>query len=93
MESEILLTLRKMQEMIEDSTKVCVCNPKTLKLIEENIEIPPTLYLVSDHNVEEFQMFMLKDKELKKVCMEVYKLQQQEKMVRERMSERDKGEE
>lgn len=91
MESKILLTLRNAQEIIEDLTKVCVCNSKTLKTIESGIEIPPTIVFVEDDRVEDFQILVVKDKELKKMFLEVHKRNQQEKMARERLADMKKG--
>ena len=88
---DILSALKNMQEMIEEQTKVCVCNSKTLKLIEEGTEIPPTLIFVEDDHVEDFQVLVIEDKELKKMFLEVHKRNQQEKVARERLADMKKG--
>lgn len=82
---QILLSLKEMQEEIEKNTKVCVCNSNTMKIIEDRIDIPPNIVLVEDNHIEDNQMLVVENKELKKLFLEKHKLDRQEKVCRSRM--------
>lgn len=90
MEKQILSAIKAMEEMMDDITTVCVCNSKTLKVIEERADdLPPTIVFVEDNRVEANQVLVVKDEKLKKMFLEVHKRNQLEKVERARM----KGEE
>lgn len=72
-ENQLLESLKHMQEMLDESTTVCLCNPETLKFIKEQIDIPSNVVFIEEKYVEVDELLVIKDKQMKKDLLRVHR--------------------
>lgn len=72
-ENQLLESLKHMQEKIDESMKVCLCNPETLKAIKERMDIPPNVVFIEEKYVEMNKILIIKDKQMKKDLLKIYR--------------------
>lgn len=64
--------INALTDMMIDMNEVLLCNAETKKMLEESGEIPSNFYILEDNHIEKNQVIVVKDREMKRACIEAY---------------------